>query len=64
MAHLREVNAALAEAKRAEENLSRTRAERLTELARVRTRIATDLHDDIGAHDNLLDRWATCRCTV
>lgn len=49
MAHLREVNAALDEAKRAEEGLSRTRAERLTELARVRTRIATDLHDDIGA---------------
>jgi signal transduction histidine kinase/streptogramin lyase len=49
MARLREVNAALAEAKRAEEDLSRTRAERLIELARVRTRIATDLHDDIGA---------------
>ena len=49
MARLREVNAALAEAKRAEEDLSRTRAERLSELARVRTRIATDLHDDIGA---------------
>ena len=49
MARLREINAALADAKRAEEDLSRTRAERLTELARVRTRIATDLHDDIGA---------------
>lgn len=49
MAHLRQVNAALDEARRAEEDLSRTRAERLTELARVRTRIATDLHDDIGA---------------
>ena len=49
MARLREVNAALAEAKRAEEDLSRTRAERLAELGRVRTRIATDLHDDIGA---------------
>ncbi len=49
MAHLREVNAALDEAKRAEEGLSQARAERLTELARVRTRIATDLHDDIGA---------------
>jgi len=49
LGHLREVNAALDEARRAEEDLSRTRAERLTELARVRTRIATDLHDDIGA---------------
>ena len=49
LARLREVNAALAEAKRAEEDLSSTRAERLTELAQVRTRIATDLHDDIGA---------------
>jgi len=49
MMRLREVNTALAEAKRAEEGLGKAREERLRELARVRTRIATDLHDDIGA---------------
>jgi signal transduction histidine kinase/ligand-binding sensor domain-containing protein len=49
MGHLREVNAALDEARRAGEDLSQARADRLTELGRVRTRIATDLHDDIGA---------------
>ena len=48
-ARLREINTALAEAKRAEENLGKAREERLAELASVRTRIATDLHDDIGA---------------
>ncbi len=49
LARLREVNAALAEAKRAEEGLGKAREERLAELAQVRSRIATDLHDDIGA---------------
>ncbi|PYS51806.1 MAG: hypothetical protein DMF68_03130 [Acidobacteria bacterium] len=39
----------LIERKQAEEALLRAREERLRELERVRTRIATDLHDDIGA---------------
>jgi signal transduction histidine kinase/ligand-binding sensor domain-containing protein len=48
-ARLREVNAALAEAKLAEENLRLAREEKISELEKVRSRIATDLHDDIGA---------------
>ncbi len=49
LARLREVNIALTEAKLAEEKLRKTREERLAELEKVRSRIATDLHDDIGA---------------
>ena len=47
--NLRKINAALTEAKLAEEALSRSREERLKELQKVRERIATDLHDDIGS---------------
>jgi signal transduction histidine kinase/ligand-binding sensor domain-containing protein len=49
LGNLRKVNAALAEAKIAEEKLRLSREERLAELEKVRVRIATDLHDDIGA---------------
>ena len=49
MANLRRINAALTEAKLAEQTLRKSREERLAELEHVRTRIATDLHDDIGA---------------
>jgi signal transduction histidine kinase len=49
LAHLHQVNVALSEAKTAEEKLGWAREERLAELQKVRTRIATDLHDDIGS---------------
>ena len=39
----------LTQARRAEEELRRSRQERLAELEQVRRRIAFDLHDDIGA---------------
>ena len=48
-ARLREINAALEEARSAEERLRLSREERISELESVRSRIATDLHDDIGA---------------
>jgi len=49
MARLREVNSALREANLAEENLRKSKEDRLRELEHVRKRIATDLHDDIGS---------------
>ncbi|HQU85271.1 MAG TPA: two-component regulator propeller domain-containing protein [Pyrinomonadaceae bacterium] len=47
--NLRAINAALTEAKLAEEDLRKSKEERIAELEKVRSRIATDLHDDIGA---------------
>ncbi len=48
-ARLREINEALREAKIAEEKLRRSREDRIADLEKVRARIATDLHDDIGS---------------
>jgi signal transduction histidine kinase/streptogramin lyase len=49
MNRLQEINAALRDAMDAEENLRKLRDGRIAELEKVRARIATDLHDDIGA---------------
>jgi len=49
ISNLRAINAALTDAKLAEESLRRSKEDRLAELEQVRSRIATDLHDDIGA---------------
>ena len=49
ISNLSAINAALTEAKQSEEKLRKSKEERLAELEKVRSRIATDLHDDIGA---------------
>jgi signal transduction histidine kinase/ligand-binding sensor domain-containing protein len=49
LASLHEINAALLVAKNAESDLRFAREQQIQELESVRTRIATDLHDDIGA---------------